>query len=117
MIFRTNPWLHIFRAPDEGGSGGANSGSNGDAGGQKPDSGGQKPDTGGQKPDNAGGDSPAPAWDYGKWADGLADEGRKDYAKRFKSNEDLLDATLNMRKDLSTRIKVPGKDAAPEDVA
>ena len=60
---------------------------------------------------------PAAAFDYGKWADGLTDEGRKDYAKRFKSVEDVLDGALNLRKEMSTRIKVPGEDAKPEDVA
>lgn len=59
----------------------------------------------------------APAFDYGKWAEGLTDAGKKDYAKRFKSVDDVLDGALNLRKDIATRVKVPGKDAKPEDVA
>lgn len=59
----------------------------------------------------------APAFDYGAWADGLSDAAKKDYAKRFKSVDDVLDGALNLRKDIATRVKVPGKDAKPEDVA
>lgn len=59
----------------------------------------------------------APAFDWGKWSDGLKDENKKAYAKNFKSHEDLLDGALNLRKEISTRIKVPGKDASEEDVA
>lgn len=59
----------------------------------------------------------APAFDYGAWADSLSDAAKKDYAKRFKSVDDVLDGALNLRKDIATRVKVPGKDAKPEEVS
>lgn len=59
----------------------------------------------------------APAFDYGKWADGLTDESKKDYARRFKSLDEVIDGALAMRKDVSSRIKVPGENATPEEKA
>jgi hypothetical protein len=59
---------------------------------------------------------PAPAFDYGKWAEGLNDAGKKDYAKRFKSVDEVLDGALNLRKEMSSRVKVPGEKAKPEEV-
>lgn len=59
----------------------------------------------------------APAFDWGKWADGIQDENKRTYAKSFQSPEAVLDGALNLRKEISTRIKVPGKDAKPEDIA
>jgi hypothetical protein len=59
----------------------------------------------------------APAFDYSKWADGLTDASKKDYARRFKSLDEVLDGSLNLRKEMSSRVKVPGKDAKPEEVA
>lgn len=65
----------------------------------------------------SGGESKAAAFDWGAFADGLKDDTHKTYAKNFKGPEDLLTGALNLRKEISARIKVPGKDAAPEDVA
>lgn len=125
MNFRTNPWLHIFRAPDDAGGGDAGGGDagGGDAAAQaaaaaaKAAGGADPAAADAAKTAGAGDKSAAPAFDYGKWADGLADEGKKDYAKRFKSVDDLIDGGLNLRKEISGRIKVPGKDATPEDRA
>lgn len=75
-------------------------------------------------PAEGGGDSPAPAFDrdgwrsqYKSWADGLEDPSHKDMASRFTGPEDLLKLTVEQRKELSTRIKVPGADATDEDKA
>lgn len=57
------------------------------------------------------------AFDYAKWADSLPDANKKDYAKRFKGLDDVLDSQIELRKELSSRVKVPGKDAKPEDIA
>lgn len=110
---RTFPWLRIYRKPEDGGG--------------APPAPASDPATPPAPSPAPAGDPPAPsgdpapsapaAFDWGKWTDGLSDADRKDYAKRFKGTDDLLDAAMTMRKDLSTRIKVPGKDASPEDVA
>jgi len=54
---------------------------------------------------------------YKDWVASLTDEGKRDMASRFKDFDDVIDVTLKQRKDLSTRIKLPGKDATPEDIA
>jgi hypothetical protein len=54
---------------------------------------------------------------YKNWAESLEDAGHKDMASRFTGPEDLLKLTVEQRKELSTRIKVPGADATDEDKA
>ncbi len=115
MLFRTQLWLHIYRNLEgEGGGGTTEAATTTEATTKAADT------TAATTTDTTAAttETKAPAgFDYAAWADGLTDAQKKDYAKRFKSNEDLLDATLNLRKDLSTRIKVPGKDATDEDKA
>lgn len=41
----------------------------------------------------------------------------RDTAGRFASVNDALEAVQNLRKDISSRVKLPGKDAKPEDIA
>lgn len=66
----------------------------------------------------------APAFDrnawgsqYKSWADSVEDAELKDWAGRFTSPEDALKKGLEFRKELSTRIKVPGPDATDEEKA
>jgi hypothetical protein len=66
----------------------------------------------------------APSFDAaafsGQWKDyvsTLSDESHKDLASRFTSPQDLIDVAVKQRKEMSTRIKLPGKDATPEDIA
>lgn len=54
---------------------------------------------------------------YKDWASSLDDEGKRDMAGRFKDFDDLIDVTVKQRKEMSTRIKLPGKDATAEDLA
>jgi hypothetical protein len=58
-----------------------------------------------------------PEFVYSDWAKGLADEKRRDYAQRFKSIDDVLNGAMKLREEISSRIKLPGKDAKPEDIA
>lgn len=110
-------WLRIFREGEgEGGAGGAGSGGEGGSDGAPPAAGGD-PAAGGAPAGDQGGTPAAAAFDWGKWADSLSDPDKKAYAKGFKSPEALLDGAHNLRKEISNRIKVPGKDASAEDVA
>lgn len=54
---------------------------------------------------------------YKSWVDGVEDASLKDFGSRFTSPEDLLKTATEQRKELSTRIKVPGADATDEDKA
>lgn len=116
-------WLRIFREGEgEGGAGGAGSGGEGSAAGDSSGAGGTPgagngSDAGGAPAGDRGGAPAAAAFDWGKWADSLSDPDKKAYAKGFKSPEALLDGAHNLRKEISNRIKVPGKDASDEDVA
>lgn len=58
-----------------------------------------------------------PEFVYSEWAKGLQDEKMRDYAQRFKSIEDVIQGSMKNREELSTRIKLPGKDAKPEEIA
>jgi hypothetical protein len=115
------PWLHIFRKPegegDAGGGGGDAGAGGGDAGGAGGDKGTAGGDAGGKPAAAAGGDGKPVSLDWGAWANGLTDEAKRNYAKTFKDPDALLDGALNLRREISSRIKVPGKDAKPEEVA
>jgi hypothetical protein len=115
------PWLHIFRKPegegDAGGGGGDAGASGGDAGGAGGDKGADGSDAGGKPAAAAGGEGKPAGFDWNTWREGLTDESKKAYAKGFKDPDALLDGALNLRREISTRIKVPGKDAKPEEVA
>lgn len=103
---RLNSWFgaDVFLKPeDEGGGAGAS----GD---------GAPAENAGQAQPASTDAAAAPAFDWGRWTNQLEAE-KKDYATRFRGPEDLLEAAASMRRDLSTRIKVPGKDASPEDIA
>lgn len=50
------------------------------------------------------------------WRDGLAGE-ELEIAKRYASPQDMAKAHVVLRKNNSSMIRVPGKDAKPEDVA
>lgn len=68
----------------------------------------------------AGGKSEADAEAVNPWSmfrDGLEDGDMKELAKRFNSGEDVLKSVADLRKEMSARIKVPGKNASEEDVA
>lgn len=58
-----------------------------------------------------------PEFVYSEWAKGLADEKQRDYAQRFKSIDDVLNGAMKLREEISSRIKLPGKDAKPEEIA
>ncbi len=49
------------------------------------------------------------------WRDGLEGE-HKDFADRYASPKDVVDAALKFRKENSSMVRVPGKDAKPEQV-
>jgi hypothetical protein len=124
MIFRKDPWQRIYRNLDNEGGGGATTTETAatDGGKAAKTEGKAATETAAKTTEKASAatdatTTAAPAFDWGKWADGLSDEGKKAYAKNFKSHEDLLDGALNLRKEISTRIKVPGKDASPEETA
>ncbi len=50
------------------------------------------------------------------WRDGLASDAAKEYAERFTDVSKLVDGAIDMRKQLSTAIVLPGKDATPEEL-
>ena len=50
------------------------------------------------------------------WRDGLASDAAKEYAERFTDVGKLVDGAIDMRKQLSTAIVPPGKDATPEEL-
>lgn len=51
------------------------------------------------------------------WRDTIADKKLREYADRYTSPTDLVAAALKLRDDVSSRIKIPDADAAPEEVA
>ena len=104
-------WLRIFRE-GEGAGGGGSGGEGGAAGDTDQGAGGTPP-----APDGSASPPPASSFDWNAWREGLTDESKKAYAKGFKDPDALLDGALNLRREISTRIKVPGKDAKPEEVA
>lgn len=59
----------------------------------------------------------APEFVYTDWAKNLSDDKMRDYAQRFKSVEDVLSGAMKLREEISSRIKLPGKDAKPEEIA
>lgn len=107
------PGFWVLFDRDGGGEGGGEGGAGGDPAG----GGGNAPAPAAGGDNAAPASSASPSFDWGKWADGLTDDGKKAYAKTFKSPDALLDGALNLRKEISTRIKVPGADAKPEEVA
>ncbi len=62
-------------------------------------------------------DPEKPSFDYKAYIETIEDEKKRDYLSRFNSAEDLADAALNLRKELSTRVKKPGKDASDKEQA
>lgn len=115
-------WVYFEGEGKGGGAGGTDDGGKAaDAGGKAAEAGGK---AAGQDGKAAEGGKPgegarpaAPAFDYQAWAEGLTDAQKKDYAKRFKSLDDVLDGSLNLRKDIAGRIKVPGEKATDEEKA
>ena len=98
----------------EGGEEGAG-GAGGEQGGQKGGEGasgqeGAKGSTG----EGEGAKASAAADD---WRAGLTTDDAKKYAERFTDVGQLVNGALEMRKQLSTAIVPPGKDAKPEEVA
>lgn len=72
---------------------------------------------GGQGGAGAAGDKGAGAsGSAANWRDGLDGELRT-FADRLESPHDAVKSAFNLRKEISTRIKLPGKDAKPEDVS
>lgn len=51
-----------------------------------------------------------------EWRDGLSGD-YAEFAKNMASPHDAVRYAVDARKDMSTRIKLPGKDAKPEDIA
>lgn len=51
------------------------------------------------------------------WRDSITDEGLKPIAERFNSPTDVVKAVSDLRKQVSTSIRIPGEDAKPEDIA
>lgn len=60
--------------------------------------------------------APADAPASTNWRDGIADENLRSVAERFSSPSDAIKAVADLRKQVSTSIRVPGKDASAEDV-
>jgi len=57
--------------------------------------------------------APAPVTD---WRDSIQDAALKEHAKRFTDVAALVSANLDQHKRLSASIRVPGKDAKPEEI-
>lgn len=75
-------------------------------------------------PADAGSPAPAPSFDrdgwskqYKDWVGSLEDATLKDMGSRFTGPDDLLKLTVEQRKELSTRIKVPDEKSTDEDRA
>lgn len=51
------------------------------------------------------------------WREGIADPELKKFAENMASPTDAVKAAREMRQQLSTRVKLPGKDAKPEEHA
>ena len=67
-----------------------------------------------KEPAPAEGDKPPP--DKG-WRDFITDPEARKQADRFEDLDSFFKANADLRKDLSTRIKVPGEGASEEDIA
>lgn len=50
------------------------------------------------------------------WRDGITDENLRSVAERFSSPTDAIKAVADLRKQVSTSIRMPGKDATTEDI-
>lgn len=60
--------------------------------------------------------TPTPAEPTTNWRDAITDEGLRSVAERYNSPTDAIKAVADLRKQVSTSIRMPGKDATPEDI-
>lgn len=55
--------------------------------------------------------------DTNDWRSAISDEGQRKLAERFNSPADLVKSYAEMNKEFNNRVKRPGEDATPEDMA
>jgi hypothetical protein len=119
MNFRKDPWQRIYRNLDGEGGGSTTTATVTDTTKAADTTAATKTEKAAETSTTAAAatETKPAASDYGAWVEGLSDADKKAYAKNFKGFDGILDGALNLRKEISTRVKVPGKDASPEDVA
>lgn len=54
--------------------------------------------------------------DSGNWRDTITDDSLRSVAERFNTPADAIKSVADLRKQLSTSIRVPGENASPEEV-
>ena len=108
----------VGAAADDGDGGDGGEGDGGDGGGDGGEGDGGDGGKGGRGGDDAGGAGPPDGQKPGAhFSDGYADQAVKKQAARYNTEEEMAKALREANAELSSRIKVPGKDASPEDVA
>lgn len=105
----------VFEGDDGGAGGGGDGGDGGSGSGDDGGSGGDGGDAGDGGDGGSGGDG-GDGGDTG-WRDSITDEDHRSVADRFNSPADAIKSIVDLRKQISTSIRLPGENASDEDVA